>query len=166
MIVLNKAEILAKMACANQYFMQKWPDPTKTIITDPHRDEYIQDFHDMAGALKAVQRDDGFWNVSLHDPTNFGGPETSGTAFFVYGMAWGFNTGFLSVDKYEETMLKGWNAIANDALHPNGFLGYMQGTGKEPAAGQPVTYDSIPDFEDFGLGAFLLAASEVYKRAS
>ena len=40
----------------------------------------------------------------------------------------------------------------------------MQGTGKEPSAGQPVTYESVPDFEDFGLGAFLLAASEIYKR--
>lgn len=133
--------------------------------SDPHRDEYIQDFRGMAAALKIIQRDDGFWNVSLHDPDHFGGPETSGTAFFVYGLAWGLNSGLLSVDEYESAMLKGWHAIADSALHDNGFLGYMQGTGKEPSAGQPVTYDSIPDFEDFGLGAFLLAGSELYKRA-
>ena len=30
---------------------------------------------------------DGFWNVSMHDESNFGGKETSGTALFVYGMA-------------------------------------------------------------------------------
>ena len=53
--------------------------------------------------------------------------------------------------------------MANDALHPNGFLGYVQGTGKEPSSSQPVTYTSVPNFEDFGLGAFLLAGSEVYK---
>ena len=27
----------------------------------------------MSKALKKCQREDGFWNVSLHDPTNFGG---------------------------------------------------------------------------------------------
>ena len=46
----------------------------------------------MSKALKKCQREDGFWNVSLHDPTNFGGKETSGTALFVYGMAWEFVT--------------------------------------------------------------------------
>jgi hypothetical protein len=28
-----------------------------------------------------------------------------------------------------------------------------------------VTYDSKPDFEDYGLGCFLLAGSEVWKMA-
>ena len=50
-----------------------------------------------------------------------------------------------------------------DAVHPNGFLGLVQGTGKEPKDSQPVTYDKVPDFEDFGVGCFLLAGSEVYK---
>jgi unsaturated rhamnogalacturonyl hydrolase len=48
-------------------------------------------------------------------------------------------------------------------MHENGFLGHVQGTGKQPSASQPVTYDSMPNFEDFGLGCFLLAGSEVYK---
>ena len=65
---------------------------------------------EMAAAFKPIQREDGFWTVSLHDPDHFGGPETSGTAFFVYGLAWGLNASLLSVDDYEETMLKGWNA--------------------------------------------------------
>ena len=43
------------------------------------------------------------------------------------------------------------------------FLGWVQGTGKEPKDGQPVSYTSKPDFEDYGLGCFLLAGSEVYK---
>ena len=42
----------------------------------------------------------------------------------------------------------------------DGFLGYVQGTGKEPKDSQPVTYDKVPDFEDFGTGCFLLAGSE------
>jgi len=43
------------------------------------------------------------------------------------------------------------------------MMGFVQGTGKEPKDGQPVDYDNIPDFEDYGLGCFLLAGSEVYK---
>ena len=53
--------------------------------------------------------------------------------------------------------------MATEAVHPNGFLGYVQGTGKEPKDGQPVTYDSRPDFDDYGLGCLLLAGTEVYK---
>jgi unsaturated rhamnogalacturonyl hydrolase len=53
--------------------------------------------------------------------------------------------------------------LLKDCVHPEGALGYVQSTGKEPKEGQPVTYDKIPDFEDFGLGCFLLAGSEVYK---
>ena len=58
---------------------------------------------------------------------------------------------------------KAWNALSNEAVHPDGRLGYVQGTGKQPSEGQPVTYDSKPDFEDYGLGCLLLAGSEVYK---
>ena len=53
--------------------------------------------------------------------------------------------------------------MVKEAVHPNGCLGYVQGTGKEPKDSQPVTYDKVPDFEDFGVGCFLLAGSEVYK---
>jgi rhamnogalacturonyl hydrolase YesR len=84
----------------------------------------------MSKALIKCQREDGFWNVSLHDPTNYGGPETSGTALFVYGMAWGIRNGILDAKTYEEPMIRAWNAIVEKAVHPNGFLGYMQGTGK------------------------------------
>ena len=49
------------------------------------------------------------------------------------------------------------------STHRDGFLGYVQGTGKDPSAGQPVTYDKVPDFEDFGVGCFLLGATEYYK---
>lgn len=128
-----------------------------------YRAEYEQMLRDMAEALVLVQREDGFWNCSLHDPTNFGGKETSGTALFVYGMAWGVRHKVLPADKYVPVIAKAWNAMVKDAVHPNGFLGYVQGTGKEPKDGQPTRYDSKPDFEDFGIGSFLLAASEVYK---
>ena len=128
----------------------------------PHRDEYLQMFKDMAEALALLQRADGFWNVSLHDPNNFGGKEITGTSFFTYGMAWGIRNGILDKKKFQLIVSKAWNGMV-EAVHPNGFLGYVQGTGKEPKDGQPVTFDSVPNFEDFGLGGFLLAGSEVYK---
>ena len=130
---------------------------------EKHRQDYINDFLIMSKALKKCQRTDGFWNVSLHDAGNYGGKETTGTALFVYGMAWGVRNGLLDKEEYLPVLLKGWNAMVKEAVHPNGFLGYVQGTGKEPKDGQPVTYESIPDFEDYGVGCFLLAGTEVYK---
>lgn len=129
----------------------------------PHRKEYQKTLLDMIGALLKVQRKDGFWNVSLHDSTHFGGKELSGTALFVYGMAWGVNNGLLSAKKYNPIIAKAWNAMVNDCVHPDGKLGWVQGTGKEPKDGQPLSYDKTPDFEDYGLGCFLLAGSEVAK---
>jgi unsaturated rhamnogalacturonyl hydrolase len=129
----------------------------------PHRKQYEDDFLRMAEALVRIQRKDGFWNVSLHDPDHFGGQETTGTSLFVYGMSWGINNGYLDEKKYRPVVVRAWNVIMKEAVHPNGFLGYVQGTGKEPKDSQPVTYTSVPNFEDFGLGCFLLAGSEVCK---
>jgi len=131
-----------------------------------HRAEYMADYKALMEALVPIQRPDGFWNVSLHDPTNFGGRETSGTALFVYGMAWGINNGFLDAKIYRPVVEKAWKAMITEAVHPSGFLGYLQGTGKEPKDGQPVSFSSQPDFEDYGLGCFLLGGTEVYKMLS
>jgi rhamnogalacturonyl hydrolase YesR len=131
--------------------------------TDPHYNEYLQDYKDMLKALLPLQRNDGFWNVSLADSTNYGGKELTGTALFVYGMAWGINNGIIDAATYKPVMLKAWDAMMKDCIHADGMLGYVQGTGKEPKDGQPVSYDKIPDFEDYGLGCFLLAGSEMYK---
>ena len=130
---------------------------------EPHRKEYETMLIDMCHAVAKVQREDGLWNVSLHDPNNYGGKELSGTAMFVYGMAYGVNNGLLSKKEFAPIIYKAWNGMVNDCLHPNGFLGYVQGTGKEPKEAQPVTYTREPDFDDYGLGAFLMAGSEITK---
>lgn len=127
--------------------------------------EYKQTYLKMMKALLPLQRPDGFWNVSLHDATHFEGKETTGTSLFIYGMAWGVRKGLLDRKTYLPVIAKAWNAMAKDVVHPEGFLGYVQGTGKEPKDGQPVTFDKVPDFEDYGLGCYLLAGSEVYKLA-
>ncbi|MFL0163141.1 glycoside hydrolase family 88/105 protein [Aquirufa salirivi] len=128
----------------------------------PHRAEYIQDFKDMTEALLPLQRKDGFWNVSLKDESNFGGPELTGTGLFVYGMKWALRNGILKDKKYHKAADKAWEAMSH-CVHPNGFLGFVQGTGKEPKDSQPVTFTTVPNFEDFGLGCFLLAGSEMLK---
>jgi unsaturated rhamnogalacturonyl hydrolase len=131
----------------------------------PHRAEYEQDLKDMLAAVAPLQRNDGFWNPSLHDPKDFPGKETTGTALFAYGMAWAVRHRLVAADEYLPRIAKAWHALAEEALHPDGFLGYVQGTGKQPSEGQPVTYDHQPDFTDYGLGCFLLAGSEVYRLA-
>lgn len=134
-----------------------------TPKTDPHYAEYLQDFKDLLSALPAIQREDGLWNVSLHDPTHFGGKEMTGSALFIYGMAYGINKGIIDRKVYLPVLLKAWDAIVKDCVQPNGFLGWVQGTGKEPKDGQPLSVSKEPDFEDYGLGCLLLAGSEVYK---
>lgn len=130
-----------------------------------HFSTYKTLFLEMSEALLKVQRPDGYWNVSLHDPDNFGGKELTGTLFFVYGMMWGVNNNLLD-SKYLNSAMKAWNAVIKESIRPDGSLAYIQGTGKEPKDGQPVTYDSKPDFEDYGVGIFLLAGTEIYKYLS
>ena len=125
-------------------------------------EELKADYMAMMQALLKCQREDGFWNVSLMSPATFGGPETSGTALFLMGMAWGVRNGLLSANEYRPAIDKAWNAVVS-AVHSSGFIGYLQGTGKEPKDGQPVTYTSVPDFEDYGAGCVLLGAVEYYK---
>jgi rhamnogalacturonyl hydrolase YesR len=131
-----------------------------------YRETYLTTFKEMAEALIEVQREDGFWNASLADPDHFGGKETSGTAFFTYGLAWGINNGILDSTTYIPHVIRGWNALAYEALHPDGFLGYVQSTGKQPSDGYPFLYDKPANFEDYGLGALLLAGSEVMELAA
>ncbi len=124
--------------------------------------ELKADFLLMSEGLKNCQREDGFWNPSLVS-TNYEMKETSGTALFIYGIAWGIRQGYLKAKVYMPVIEKAWNAMVKDAIHHDGFLGWMQGTGKDPSAGQPLSYDKVPDFEDYGTGCVLLGASEYFK---
>lgn len=138
----------------------------RTIAEIPHNQvhykQFVADFKAMAKAIKKCQRTDGTWNVSLLCEANYGGKELTGTALFVYAMAWGVNNGYLSKHKYMPTIIRAWKAMCA-CVHPNGRLGYVQGTGKQPSDSQPVTFDSVPDFEDYGVGCFLLAGAEMSK---
>jgi len=131
----------------------------------PHRAEFVSTFKQMAAKLIRIQRTDGFWNCNLGDANDFGGKESSGTVFFTYGLAWGINHNLLDSATFYPSVAKAWNGLVNDALHTDGSIGYMQSSGSKPSDGQPLSYTKMPDFEDFGLGGFLLAGSEVYRLA-
>ena len=130
---------------------------------DKYYKELKKDFLLMSQAFASCQREDGFWNVSLVSPATYGGKETTGTSLFLYGMSWGLRNGLLKDKLYRPIVDKAWKALETESVHADGFLGYVQGTGKDPSAGQPVTYTSVPDFEDYGTGCFLLGAAEYYR---
>ena len=130
---------------------------------DLYYNELEKDFILMSKAIASVQRYDGFWNVSLVSPETFGGKETTGTSLFLSGMSWGIRKGILPENIYRPIVDKAWEGLRTYSVHLDGFLGYVQGTGKAPSESQPVTYTRVPDFEDFGTGCFLLGAIEYYR---
>ena len=129
---------------------------------DPHRDEYIDYYRKMADALKQCQQEEGYWERSLIDPQQAPGYETSGTAFFAYGYAWGINNGILSEEEYGSTLEKAWNYLVNIAYQSDGTVGYIQPIGSQAIPGQILNNKS---YYDFGVGAFLMAAAEMTKLA-
>ena len=134
---------------------------------DKYFKELKKDFLTMSAALKACQRqEDGLWNPSLMSYADYGGKEMSGTALFLYGMSWGIRMGFLKAAEYKPVCDRAWEGLVRDCVHPDGFLGWAQGTGKDPSAGQPLSYTKVPDFEDYGTGCFLLGGTEYYKLIS
>lgn len=127
---------------------------------DVHRAEYIQIYKDMANAIKESQQADGSWSRSMLDIEQAPGPETSGTAFFAYGFLWGVNNNILDKANYKSVIDKSWTYLTETALQEDGTIGYVQPIGEKAIPGQVVDANSTADF---GVGAFLLAASEMWK---
>jgi len=121
----------------------------------PSRQKYLALYHDMMGALLKLQNPDGLWRTSLLESEGKIG-ESSGSSFFVYGMAWGLNRGLLPAATFQPAMIKGWNALCNN-IQPTGMLGYVQKIGEKPGASGPESH------EVYGSGAFLLAGSEIMR---
>jgi unsaturated rhamnogalacturonyl hydrolase len=126
--------------------------------TDKRYAEYSRVFQAMAAKLVSIQRSDGFWNVDLGDAKNFPGDETTGTAMFTYGLAWGVHNGLLKLPAYRTAAQNAWIGMVNKAVQTSGLLGFCQGTGQRPSDGQPVTKSST---SAVGVGAFLLAGSQL-----
>ncbi|WP_051831064.1 glycoside hydrolase family 88/105 protein [Streptomyces violens] len=138
----------------------------KTLKTLPagarHVPEYRATLVGELAALRAVQRADGFWNVNLADPAHLPGPETSGTSFFLYATAYALRARLVPRTQYFPVVTRAWHGLTTTAVHPDGFLGYVQGVGDRPESSQPVGYDTTADF---GVGAFLHAGCELAELA-
>lgn len=113
-------------------------------------------YRKMAKRLIEIQTPQGHWAMSLLGQQFYPTPETSGSSFFVFGLAWGINNGILDKAKYEKAVIKGWNAITA-CITEDGMLGYVQPIGAAPGSAWP------DKTEVYGTGAFLSAGSEVYK---
>ena len=120
------------------------------------RPKYIKLYKKMATRIASLQQPDGTWHASLLDPASYPVKETSGTAFFAYALAWGINNGHLSYKDFFPVVKKAWDAL-NGCVHPNGKLGFVQVPGAAP---EKVTFD---DTETYGVGAYLLAGTELFK---
>lgn len=127
---------------------------------DPHRKEYLNIYKGMALAILNSQQKEGYWTRSMLDPQHAPGPETSGTAFFTYGLLWGINNGILKEKQFLPSAKLGWNYLSQTALQKDGRVGFVQPIGEKAIPGQIVDANSTANF---GVGAFLLAGCEYYR---
>ena len=126
---------------------------------DPTSDEYqyfLDIFKKMASKLIEIQTPEGHWAMSLLGQEFYPTPETSGSSFYTYGLAWGINRGILDKETYLDAAIKGWNAMTSH-ISEDGYIGYVQPIGAEPGNAW------ADKTELYGTGAFLSAGSEVYK---
>jgi rhamnogalacturonyl hydrolase YesR len=120
----------------------------------PERPLMVKTFKTLADSLVSIQRADGYWPTSLMDADYLTNPETSGTAFFGFGLAWGLNNGLLKGAKYETARDKAWDAMRG-SISDSGKVGWVQQIGKDP---QLTDKDST---QLYAVGGTLLFASEM-----
>ena len=124
-----------------------------------YRPFYIDRFKKLAEGVARCQQPEGHWTRSMLCTDDAPGYETSGTAFFTYGILWGVNNGILHPDQYRETIKKAYKYLFEVALQPDGSIGYVQPIGEKP---DPTKTVNAKSQAPFGTGAWLLAACEFY----
>ena len=112
----------------------------------------------MAIELKKCQQTNGFWYPNLADPDDYGTRESSGTAFFTYGFAWGINNGILDRNEFIPVVEKAWTALVS-VVSEEGKVQWGQPVGAAP---YKILQD---DSHEYVSGMFLLAASEMFRLA-
>jgi rhamnogalacturonyl hydrolase YesR len=122
----------------------------------PARARFEQQFKEMAAKVVALQQKDGLWRASLLDPASYPMQETSGTGLFAYALAWGVNQGLLERAAYAPSVRRAWDALLAK-VQPDGKLTHVQPIGRAPDA---FASDAS---EAYGIGAFLMAGSEIYR---
>jgi len=126
---------------------------------DPRRAFYVERLQTMAQSVAALQSPDGLWRPGLLDAADYPLPENSGSAFFVYAMAWGINHKLLDAKVYAPVVARGWAGLVQH-IYSDGRLGCIQPIGAAPGA-----YTADASYV-FGTGAFLMAGSEMAKLAA
>jgi rhamnogalacturonyl hydrolase YesR len=122
---------------------------------DPKRADFVKLLNTMLTALRPAQHPDGLWPSDLLRGAT-AGPETSGTGFFTFAMAWGINNGVVDRATYLPLTQRAWKGLVSH-VDAAGKLGYVQNVGDRPAPAAP------DETHEYGVGAFLLAGSEVAK---
>lgn len=125
----------------------------------PERAKYVTQFQQMAAELTSIQGSDGLWRPGLLDAASYKLPEVSGSAFNTYAIAWGIHHGILDRKKYLPVVKKAWAGLLSH-VYTDGRLGCIQPIGAAP--GQFTETSSYV----FGVGAYLLAGSEIYDLSS
>jgi rhamnogalacturonyl hydrolase YesR len=121
------------------------------------REFYLQNYKEMAAKIVSLQQADGLWRSSLLDPASYPGGEASGSGFYCYALAWGINNGILDKSTYLPVVEKAWVGL-NGLIQPDGHVGWCQ-----PIGADPKKNFNAESWEVYGIGAFLLAGSEVIK---
>ena len=121
---------------------------------DPLRPHYVELLRQMAKAVATVQGSDGLWRPGLLDAASYPLPEVSGSAIFTYAIAWGIDHRMLDAETYLPVVEKAWAGMLTH-VYKDGRLGCIQPIGEAPAEYKPGSS------YDFGVGAFLLAGSEL-----
>jgi len=124
----------------------------------PSRARFERLFQEMAETIVGRQQPDGMWRSSLLDPDSYPLKESSGSGFYAYALAWGVNQGLLDGPKFKLVIRKAWTALV-ESVNAEGKLTHVQPIGSDPKS---FADDST---EVYGVGAFLLAGSEVYRMA-
>ncbi len=124
----------------------------------PTRPKYVEQYRQMAARVASLQGADGLWRSGLLDADAYLLPEVSGSAFFVYSLAWGVNHGILDRATYLPVVQKGWQGLVSH-IYVDGRLGSIQPIGAAPGDFKPSSSYV------YGVGAFLLAGSEVDRLA-
>jgi rhamnogalacturonyl hydrolase YesR len=100
---------------------------------DPRRPYYIDKLQQMAASIAKLQGEDGLWRPGLLDADDYPNPEVSGSAFFVYAMAWGIEHHVLDQAIYLPIVRRGWTGMVQH-IYANGRLGCIQPIGAAPGA--------------------------------
>ncbi|MCU0784764.1 MAG: glycoside hydrolase family 88 protein [Verrucomicrobia bacterium] len=124
----------------------------------PDRARFVKQFQDMAASLLKCQQKDGLWRASLLDPASYPLKETSSSGFYTYALTWGVNQGLLERAQFEPAVRRAWAALVT-CVQPDGKLTHVQPIGADPK------HFAEDGTEVYGVGAFLLAGSEIYRLA-